>query len=509
MSINFLHLTCNYNKMKQKRSSWILYGIIATIAITIAVQVYWNYKNYQANKQQFINQVQISLDNALEAYYADIAKNDQVMFLSMESSTTMDDIESIKKMKNVNFDSIFCKIKLKFNAHADSSIVIDKSQHGLPSNIDIDSLITAISSNKKYAVPQLLQKRDSINMLKGISSMYFSIIEDSLDFKKLQAFLDTEFDRKQIAVPYRLNQLIDSSVVNKISNAELPSRFLETYAKSAYLKPGEKLVLHYANISNAIWKKGVFGVLLSTLLSLAIISSLLYLLRVIRRQKQLAEIKNDLISNITHEFKTPITTISTALEAIQHFGALKDPEKTQKYLAISDKQLTKLHLMVEKLLETATLDSENLLLQKETLDFVDFIQKITEKQQALTTAKTIIFRSNTEQLLGDLDPFHFENAINNLIDNALKYGGDKIEVNLTKVMKTIEITVSDNGNTIDKSQREKIFDKFYRIPKGNTHNVKGFGIGLYYTKKIIEKHNGTIQLVPNTKHTIFKITLLG
>jgi signal transduction histidine kinase len=197
------------------------------------------------------------------------------------------------------------------------------------------------------------------------------------------------------------------------------------------------------------------------------------------------------------------------LEAIQHFGALKDPEKTQKYLAISDKQLTKLHLMVEKLLETATLDSENLLLQKEPLDVVDFIQKITEKQQALTTEKTISFSSNIERFSVDLDTFHFENAINNLIDNALKYGGDQIEVNVTKVLETIEITVADNGGTIDKSQREKIFDKFYRIPKGNTHNVKGFGIGLYYTKKIVEKHNGTIQLVPNTKHTIFKITLLG
>ena len=197
------------------------------------------------------------------------------------------------------------------------------------------------------------------------------------------------------------------------------------------------------------------------------------------------------------------------MEAIQHFGALKDPEKTQKYLSISDKQLKKLHLMVEKLLETATLDSENLLLQKETVDVVDFVQKITEKQQALTTAKTIQFSSNIKHFSIDLDIFHFENVINNLIDNALKYGGNQIEVNTTKVMKTVEITIADNGNTIDKSQREKIFDKFYRIPKGNTHDIKGFGIGLYYTKKIIEKHNGTIQLVSDATHTIFKITLLG
>ena len=91
-----------------------------------------------------------------------------------------------------------------------------------------------------------------------------------------------------------------------------------------------------------------------------------------------------------------------------------------------------------------------------------------------------------------LDPFHFENAISNLIDNAIKYGGNKIEVHINVVLNNLEITIADNGNDIEKNQREKIFDKFYRIPKGNTHNVKGFGIGLYYTKKIIEKHEGEI-----------------
>jgi two-component system phosphate regulon sensor histidine kinase PhoR len=109
--------------------------------------------------------------------------------------------------------------------------------------------------------------------------------------------------------------------------------------------------------------------------------------------------------------------------------------------------------------------------------------------------------------LNDIDPFHFENAISNLIDNAIKYGGSKIEVHMNIVLNNLEITIADNGNDIERNQRDKIFDKFYRIPKGNTHNVKGFGIGLYYTKKIIEKHEGEICLIPNSSNTIFKITL--
>ena len=288
------------------------------------------------------------------------------------------------------------------------------------------------------------KRRDSIRLFNEVSSLYISISEDSLNFDKLKTFLDTEFNRKQIKVPYRLNQYLGKNIIAEIGTDSLPKETLKTYAKSAYLNHDEKLELQYANISKAVLKESSIGILLSTLLSLAIISSLLYLLHIINKQKQLAEIKNDLISNITHEFKTPITTISTALEAIQHFDALKDPEKAKKYLSISDKQLKKLHIMVEKLLETATLDSENLLLKKESLNVVDFVEKIADKQQTLDSEKEIVFRSNTEELLLALDPFHFENAITNLIDNAIKYGGNTIEVNISKVLETAEITVIDN-----------------------------------------------------------------
>ncbi len=498
--------------MKPQRSSWILYGIIATIVITIAVQVYWNYKNYQTNKQQFINQVQISLDNAVEAYYADIAKKDRVMFVSMDASN-LGNFPSFDKLRNVKTDSIL-RILGHDNFHNADTIIIDTKVEGNVkySKETIDSLLNSAESSIRAKLAKfsdgVQQYKDSIRLFNEVSSLYISISEDSLDFKKLQSFLDIEFDRKQIALPYRFKKYHKNELIDELNVNSLPKKFLKTNAKSAYLKPNETVELQYANSTTAVLQKSMFGILLSTFLSLAIISSLLYLLRVIRRQKQLAEIKNDLISNITHEFKTPITTISTALEAIQHFDAIKDPEKTQKYLSISDKQLKKLHLMVEKLLETATLDSEKLLLKKETVDIVDFIQKITEKQRTLTSEKTLSFRSNVESLSTELDVFHFENAITNLIDNALKYGGDTIEVNVVKVLETIEIMVSDNGTPIDKSQREKIFDQFYRIPKGNTHDVKGFGIGLYYTKKIIEKHEGKIEIAPNTNHTIFKITLL-
>ncbi|RZK11004.1 MAG: HAMP domain-containing histidine kinase, partial [Flavobacterium sp.] len=202
----------------------------------------------------------------------------------------------------------------------------------------------------------------------------------------------------------------------------------------------------------------------------------------------------------------PITTISSAIEGIRNFNDVDDKEKTNRYLNISGQQLKKLEIMVEKLLETASLDTNELVLNKENINIVELIKSNIEKHQMVASEKEIIFHSNLEQLDCKVDLFHFENAISNLIDNAIKYGGNYIRVNLSKKGNQTSITIEDDGLGIEKAQREKIFDKFYRIPKGNVHDVKGFGIGLFYSKKIIEKHGGTLELVPNIKTTIFKIS---
>jgi two-component system phosphate regulon sensor histidine kinase PhoR len=238
---------------------------------------------------------------------------------------------------------------------------------------------------------------------------------------------------------------------------------------------------------------------------LSVFSCLMFLLQIINRQKKIDEIKNDLISNITHEFKTPITTISTAIEGIKNFNELDDKEKTNRYLNISAQQLKKLEIMVEKLLETASLNTDNLNLNKEEIDVVALIKTNIEKHQ-MTSEKEIYFTSNKETISCDVDVFHFENAISNLIDNAIKYGGTNVFVHLAQTEKQTEISVEDDGTGIDKTQREKIFEQFYRIPTGNIHDVKGFGIGLFYAKKIIEKHGGTLELIHNMSKTIFKIT---
>ena len=162
--------------------------------------------------------------------------------------------------------------------------------------------------------------------------------------------------------------------------------------------------------------------------------------------------------------------------------------------------------MVEKILETATLNQENSSLLKKPINISELLENIIEKYKTINSEKTFKFISSVENSVLHVDEFQFENAIGNIIDNAIKYGGKNISIELNSIKNTLEILIKDNGNGIPRNEKEKVFEQFYRIPTGNTHNVKGFGIGLYYTKSIIEKHGGTINIVyDKNNNTTFKI----
>jgi signal transduction histidine kinase len=334
-----------------------------------------------------------------------------------------------------------------------------------------------------------------------------SLVRDSIDFETLNKYMAKELGRKQIKIEYAFVQLHQDSTLSQSTDFSQSNLPLSIISKSTYLPRDQQLQLSFSNASAVILKRGLADLLISLLISITVIGSLLYLYRIINEQKALAEIKNDLISNITHEFKTPIATVNSALEGIANFNQQNDQEKTAKYIDISIGQLKKLNLMVEKLLETATLESEALEIRKEPINLSQILHTLLEKYKMVAEDKAIIFHEYAQDVIIEADPFHIENALSNLIDNAIKYGGDKIEISLAHNNGKAQVVVNDNGGFIEKSQKERVFDKFYRIPTGNQHDVKGFGIGLYYTKKIIEKHGGTIQLVLKPQLTSFEVAI--
>jgi two-component system phosphate regulon sensor histidine kinase PhoR len=350
---------------------------------------------------------------------------------------------------------------------------------------------------------------DSVKSIRGIAieSIIFTTKSDSTDLNEMSGLFERELQRKNITVAYSILQFKSDKLSNTYFSKTKGDLTLKTDSKSAFLPDNQGLKLRFSDPTLLILKRSITGIILSLLLSLSIIGCLFYLLKIINKQKKIDAVKNDLISNITHEFKTPITTISSAIEGIRNFNSQNDTEKTNRYLSISEQQIHKLTNMVEKLLETASLDTDELKLKKESLDLVVLLQSNIDKHQLFCPQKRFSFDCNFKTLATQLDAFHFENVVSNLLDNAIKYGGTDIEVSLNSIRKNIEINFTDNGFGIPKEHQDKIFEQFYRIAKGNIHNVKGFGIGLYYSKKIIEKHGGTLSVVPNSKTTNFKITL--
>lgn len=514
--------------MDASRYRLILYIITLVSFGTIGLQFFWNYKNFKQNKLQVVNDIQLCLDNAVDAYYTNLAKENYLAIVPNDGSEmkaifndthytkkkndsskydvsvgiTSVEVNDIKPNHKKNVDSIFTEIAKGLGKARDTLKFKKITQ------LNDDG--TALTVNKSGLTEKAIyfkgkKATDSLKLINNLKTIFISFQSDSLDYKKIDSLLQYQFNQKQFNLNYSINHLENKKVV--FSKDTITNFPLTTTTNSNYLKPQETIQLAYSNPFKETFSRSLNGIFLSAILVLAIISSLFYLLKIIQKQKQLAEVKNDLISNITHEFKTPIATIGVALESINDFNIINDKEKTKKYIDMSSNQLLKLNIMVEKLLETATLDSKSLELNKEDINVVGLLESLVNRYKIQHQEKIFKVDINLKNMIISVDVFHFENALNNILDNAVKYGGHKISVTLFSKEEIVEIHISDNGTSLNKTNKTHIFEKFYRIPKGNTHDVKGFGIGLYYTKSIIEKHGGTIALELNNKLTTFKILL--
>ena len=242
------------------------------------------------------------------------------------------------------------------------------------------------------------------------------------------------------------------------------------------------------------------------------LACILFFVRFIKKQKRIEQIRNDLVSNITHELKTPISTAVVAIEAIQYFNAYADKHKQKEYLEISKNQMTKLSYMVDKILDSATLNSDGIKLDFQYVDIKSFLDNIIQNFRLITLkTNNIVFKFDIRIPCGtmlNIDSFHLENALSNILDNSIKYGGKNVLFKAKLENDEVIFNIIDDGIGIPVKHANKIFHQFYRVPNGNKHDTKGFGIGLYYTKNIIDRHNGKIFLdIENTKKTVFIVTL--
>lgn len=227
----------------------------------------------------------------------------------------------------------------------------------------------------------------------------------------------------------------------------------------------------------------------------------LFLIRTIFKQKTIAQIKNDFVNNMTHELKTPITITYSAIDALQTFKLVEQKETRDEYFTLCRQQLKHLSGLVEKILSMAVDERKNFRLQKELFPLQPILDSLLQ-QFKLKAGKPISFSIDvSNELFIYADKLHFTNVISNLIDNAIKYSGATVDIQISarNVNGQTRISVTDNGTGIPPSQQNRIFERFYRVPKGNIHDVKGFGLGLSYVKDIIEKHNGSIAVQSKEK----------
>jgi two-component system phosphate regulon sensor histidine kinase PhoR len=214
----------------------------------------------------------------------------------------------------------------------------------------------------------------------------------------------------------------------------------------------------------------------------------------------LGNIKNEFISNITHELKTPIATVSVAIEALRNFNASLDPSRSKEYLDISANELQRLSLLVDKVLKLSMFEKKEVDLKYEALNMRDLIKEVTSSlrlQFEKNNAAVSIMAEGDSALQGDR--LHLVSVIFNLLDNALKYSrhNPQIKVLIEGHEKNVRLTISDDGIGIPDEYKEKVFEKFFRVPTGNLHNAKGYGLGLSYVAQVIEKHKGTIKVETN------------
>ncbi|MDZ4750045.1 MAG: HAMP domain-containing sensor histidine kinase [Flavobacteriales bacterium] len=340
--------------------------------------------------------------------------------------------------------------------------------------------------------------------VKQISNNYFvANINDTPQPYLLETLLREEFQKSHLTedFEYGIYDCFNDSIVFG-SRVQFDQPLGEVRQEEVSLSApvnmdGHYFVVHFPGKATTILKE-LEVQKYSSMLMILIICFFGYTIFIILRQKRLSEIKTDFINNMTHELKTPISTISLSADGLSNPAVYRDEERLKNYVAIIKSESDRLRGQVEKVLQLATLAPRKANLKMERLNVHEVIQKAAATismsvDQAGGCIETNLEAANAV-IMGD--SVHITNLVYNLLDNALKYTEKEplIKIKTRNAKGNIFITVEDNGIGMRQSQIKMIFDKFYRVPTGDLHNVKGFGLGLFYVKSIVKAHKGHIEV---------------
>lgn len=377
--------------------------------------------------------------------------------------------------------------------------------------IKMPDVVVRITGDKDGAKIWSDAKSMSVSVQQGIHSKMDSI--KAINFAKLDSLMTEELKSLDINIPHYLEYVGGDSTL-----MQLPENISdEDKAKyEEYIFPFSENDTHayHLYLKQPKWHifKSMWGLLtVSSLMVVLLIISYIYLLKFILKQKTIDEIKSDFVNNMTHELKTPISVTYAAIDAMQNFGIAEDKHKRDEYLKISKEQLMYLNSLVEQILNMSVEERKNMKLSSDTIQLYNLFE--AQKNQFLLNPPkpiTIDIDIKPQNLSIQADKIHFGNIISNLIENAIKYSNDSVNIKLSayKNAENTIISICDDGIGIPDNAQDRIFDKFYRVSTGNIHNAKGYGLGLFYVKTIVDKHGWSIKFESTEgKGTCFKIII--
>ncbi|HTE29718.1 MAG TPA: HAMP domain-containing sensor histidine kinase [Chryseolinea sp.] len=339
------------------------------------------------------------------------------------------------------------------------------------------------------------------NPVKQLSTNYFIVMVNSeIDASMLEALLRNEFERRNIQADFEYG-VYDCRNAKMVYGNYVPLRTAKdantTHRLPHWANQGYYFGVQFPNLEGHITNQlGIWS--FSSIVLLLVIVFFTYTLFVILKQKRLSEIQKDFINNMTHEFTTPLATIAVSAEVLKDPGIARQPERLMNYALIIEKENARLKLQVERVLQMARLDKEEIGLKKETINVHQLIHdSVRCTAMTLQDRKgniTLQLKASSQEL--QADRLHLTNVFNNLLDNAIKYCHTIPEI----IIRTFErqggiiVEVQDNGIGIGRESQRRVFQKFYRVPMGNVHDVKGFGLGLSYVKTVVEAHKGKVDV---------------
>ena len=491
--------------MMSRRIRFIIVIVACSLVGIFLFQGYWLYNSYQLATQQFEKDV-TEVVKRLERNHA-VADMETMGFFTDSLGNTNEErltrtLDFLLSTPNMQPKEPFADLSKERKIIAESKVMFTYMDDttNLGGKVNLDSIVRIrehLSDSVKLIRTDMGGQLFTINTPYDYGGEEFAGFSESLTHE-LDSLLRSVGVGSSFA--FKLSNFSERGA-EYISDSTLfdrQSHQINSSAKIGLLKP-YRLTLSMSNDIVYILRNMLWVLLASVVIMGITVWAFTYMLRTILQQKRLSDIKNDFINNMTHEFKTPIATVSLAVEAMKSFDVMNKPEQTREYLDICQHELNRISVMVEKVLKMAAFEQLDIKLSLQKTDIGKLLNNVVDnmRPQLEKKAAKLSIRPIGDPVEAVVDRDHFANVVYNLIDNSLKYNDKTSEIEVRYGITddgSVQLAVSDNGIGIPAAYRERVFENFFRVPTGNIHNAKGFGLGLSYVASIVKKHQGNIDV---------------